>query len=911
MALFLRLATLALFVLATAITAAAWEETPAGSGNWSAESGVNGELTAQGGNTVTVGAGAEVAGLDMAVKLESMGYTLTIDADGAVGALHRVEDEGYEATVTAVTFTQEGGLDNAGLVEANVIESHYAAASGVLGEAGLTVNNTGNIIAVAETTEPVDPRAGGVAVLGELQLDNQGSIGALAKGEGPSSAYGVGALFGGQVENSGFIIAEAVSGQDEAVAVGVIAGGGLELVNSGIIAAKAASGVDGSARAHGVYLYDAVFTNTGEVLVQAENSHAETAGLWLSDAEFINNGSVESTGFSVFSATDTTEIVRNFGLLGGDVNLGGGDDLFAAGGESEVDGYVDAGAGTDLFSLTGSGVFDMDIRHFELMDMYDAGTWTLAAELAVSQSALVSGGTLLLQESLTAPEILVAHSGVLAGRGTANGVVTNESLIAPGNDGMGQITVNGGYVHTPDGELAVDLSPDGQSDVLAVEGAPGTAQLQGGALSVAPEYGLYVDEQRWDVLLAQGGVTGEFGSVDTPNLVVLDFSANYLPSAVQLQVDRNSYADFALECDSRQKAAGEYLDSMVSEAVAELQGELRDVIIAIDFSATEVAVQQALAALHPEPYESFADLGLNAGRVLRSGVRSRLQELRFADAGKKRGLFARFVGGQGGLDEACDRTGYGWDAKGAVAGLDYRIDMTSVVGLYAGYGESNLNLDGPYASADEAKHWTTGVYGTFFGEDWYVEGLAGYAHHDFGLDRHIRFGQFDETARGDFDGRELTAMAAAGKAYALDRLLYGPEISLEYTALRLESFTEDGAGNLGLEVAARDIQSLRSGLGLWAALPQQFTGWRLVPTVKGVWKHDFLEDDDPLQASFIGDPTDNFMEIERYYQGRDVLELSVGVTAYIDALSLSAGYVGEFVRQEPAHTGQLGLGYAF
>jgi hypothetical protein len=77
--------------------------------------------------------------------------------------------------------------------------------------------------------------------------------------------------------------------------------------------------------------------------------------------------------------------------------------------------------------------------------------------------------------------------------------------------------------------------------------------------------------------------------------------------------------------------------------------------------------------------------------------------------------------------------------------------------------------------------------------------------------------------------------------------------------LRRDGFTEAGAGQVGLSVAAQDDSSLVSSLGV--RLRKDFTGddTRItIPELKLRWDHEFSRDDDVVNASFAGRPASSF-----------------------------------------------------
>ena len=79
----------------------------------------------------------------------------------------------------------------------------------------------------------------------------------------------------------------------------------------------------------------------------------------------------------------------------------------------------------------------------------------------------------------------------------------------------------------------------------------------------------------------------------------------------------------------------------------------------------------------------------------------------------------------------------------------------------------------------------------------YTFGSLDYALNLFDLECQLSFGGLSRTAKSSPTGNQFNAYAEAGYDLSLGRLVATPVVSLAYSSLWLDSFTESGAGALG------------------------------------------------------------------------------------------------------------------
>ena len=257
-----------------------------------------------------------VAG-DDAVRFTGGSAHLLVDGEvlvrnGAGVALNTIAGAGNNLMVTVNGVILASGASGVGVT--------------VTGGAGNAVVNDGLIFGIVAGI-----RAGSFSD----SIRNQGTV--TAVGTGLSMTLG-----SKSVNNSGEISATGRGVEWAAPNV--------SFLNTGQIGGGLSGGVFVSADGHGRLV------NHGEIA-------ATGAGVTVigANAEFrlVNHGVLIGGGDVAYTsneAADRVDVVRNSGLISGDVRLGGGDDVYRGAGQGAVDGTVSGGAGDDL--LVGSNADD-------------------------------------------------------------------------------------------------------------------------------------------------------------------------------------------------------------------------------------------------------------------------------------------------------------------------------------------------------------------------------------------------------------------------------------------------------------------------------------------------------------------------------------------------------------------------
>jgi autotransporter-associated beta strand protein len=586
------------------------------------------------------------------------------------------------------------------------------------------------------------------------------------------------------------------------------------------------------------------------------------------------------------------------GTMVGSLAINSGATFDTTGGYSVAPGATLANAGT-FTSLAGAGPL--------LNRGYLLNTGTFQSDLTNSGTA-VNNGTIAGN---------VDNTGSLSGTGTINGTFSNAGLVSPGNS-IGTLNVAGSYIQAAGSGYMVETNAQGQSDLIAVTGAPGTATIAAGSnVFVAPSStsGPYAPRTTYAILSTTGGLTGTYSSV-TSVASALPF---LLPS---LSYDANNayltlqVGGFAAQAQTPNQAAiGAALDAGAIGAT----GDFATVLGAF----STLNAQQGVAAMNSisgQNYSAFSSSGIATAQIFMAN-------------------FANSVGGTSGggrrvalaeaCDVACDSTnpaqwgawggavgGFGvvggtanagtltYNLGGFAAGLDRRVTDDLLVGVTAGF-TSGTQWVGGLSGRGTSDTFQAGLYASYAKGPVYVDGIAAYAYSDNRMTRQISIPGLSRTANGWTGANLFFGQVEAGYRFDIGGLADAyitPFARLQGATATQAAFTENGAGSLNLSVASQTTNSLRTVLGAQLGGAMDL-GWRdrLAMQFKLGWGHEYADTGRPVTASFVGAPALPFTTYGAAPQ-RDSVVLGMSAnTAIADATSIYFRYEGDISSQDSNH----------
>jgi outer membrane autotransporter protein len=238
-------------------------------------------------------------------------------------------------------------------------------------------------------------------------------------------------------------------------------------------------------------------------------------------------------------------------------------------------------------------------------------------------------------------------------------------------------------------------------------------------------------------------------------------------------------------------------------------------------------------------------------------------------------------------------TGFDYQIYGGILGFDHTFWNKLITGLSLGLSHTDVDLD-RHQGDGNIKSLIGSLYGSYFNENFYIEGSLSYGSNGYNNHRLLTIGSIQREAYSDHDGDLFSAYLGGGYYFDVKDWAIGPFGSLRYVYLNEEGFREKGADSLNLNVDPRKTDALLSELGLRAAGVFKTQYGDLIPELSGAWSYDFDIDNRVITASFEGSPGAAFS-----VKGQDVEKngavVGAGLTfIHKSGISSSIRYSGEF-----------------
>lgn len=280
------------------------------------------------------------------------------------------------------------------------------------------------------------------------------------------------------------------------------------------------------------------------------------------------------------------------------------------------------------------------------------------------------------------------------------------------------------------------------------------------------------------------------------------------------------------------------------------------------FPAGEIRGQLvASSELSPQAYSLLPEVTLQTAEFQDSTIRRYLRDVRgggdgldgqTATLGKdgKIGMFLIAGARTGEFEGRANRPEVDLGSTAVMAGLDFRLDPTMLIGVMAGYDSSDARLT-PNSRRSRVKSWFAGVYGSAALGPAHVDLHASYGKSDYDLFRRISIPAFTAESVADSESEQWMLAATVGLSLGTPGFEIEPYAGARYVNLDMDAFTESG-NMAALTIDAADIESLQSiaGLRAGADIPVGIVSVR--PAIRGEWRHEFKNDDPRLITGSFG-----------------------------------------------------------
>jgi outer membrane autotransporter protein len=772
----------------------------------------NGAITNNGTITITgTSEDSEVTNYGIYISNDSNG---SITNNGVIDITSISEDSSADAYGIYVGSELNGEITNNGVINVTAI-ADTSSADGygiyVSGDVNGTITNNGTIKASASAESDSSADAYGMDVGNVLgSIINNGTITATATNEDyDATAYGIEASdVSGSILNSGTINATATNEDYDATAYGIQASSvSGSIINSGTI--NATSNVDGiggeggdRSYAYGMNVNTITLIgsveNSGAINVVANNTDNSADGYGISVGTI--NGSLTNSGNITVNANSTDNDDFSYGI------------------------YINNFFGT----VTNSGII----------------TSTNQDNDGNAYSLYINGGE----------GGVVNNSGILSGNLSVSGdsqEFNNSGIIALPSVADGFI--DGPYNQSVAGSIAFGVQGEDNYATLDIDNtatfATGTklrVTLQGG--------NTYSGGDLLDVV-----TTNSLTSAD--NFAVLDNSLAYNFAGVKdgNTIDITSSATglttLAAALGGSSNGAGaasvleDYLDGTTTPP-AELLPLLDMIGSATNAQGVSNALSQTLPLLSGGVEQAISDAIGNTSKV----VEARLEDVSGLSSGddseSEKAVWLRTFGSWA-TQDATDRTaGYDANTVGAILGGDKLISEDVRLGVAVVYSNTNLDVNSSIAPQNnDISSYQGVVYGTYsLGELTDLNFQA-----DIGLNKNEGERNIlaaPAVASSEFDSWSHHIGTAVRHLMTVNESTsFIPSVSLDFTNISTDGYTETGAGGLNLNVAENEQQSLV--LGVDGKVEHKLSETFAVNANLGAG-YDMLADRSSITSNYVG-----------------------------------------------------------
>lgn len=642
-----------------------------------------------------------------------------------------------------------------------------------------------------------------------------------------------------------------------------------------------------------------------------------------------------------------------------------GNDFFAMSGVSTI---FNIGAGQTLNFAPAIGNNDGINYGVELTKAGD-GTLALTGTSSFVSTTYVDQGLLIVNGSLgdfdyTTGRISmldVDTLGTLAGTGTLKGFVYNYGRISPGTapGDISTLKIDGVYQQGSEAVYEIDINAAGQSDKIDVTYM---AYLtcgcgpDGGDLFVRAQPGNYVSGQTYTILTAGFVLSDNFGQITTTGLPYFWSATTYTDNFnAYLVLSADGLTPYAHTWNQINTAAA------VMHSVTTTDPSLNSVFTAMN-GMTGAQKQAALDQLSGELYGTMSTVGFQCTQNWLGSIGNRLQpgggaitgfgivgadgSTRHADdayaaddgeifqlvsfeqpEGAKprvtlyhtvarqvprlgRSRNSAWVGGYGLGGSASNNgnsQGFNYGFGGTSFGVDRYVGNNTVVGVSGGYAGSRTQSDSRLQSG-QVDSVQGALYASRVVQSRYLYGIFGYSHEEYETTRYL---PANVTARGDFDGFQLSTYVESGLLRRFGAWNWQPSVAVQYIHQRQDAFTESGAGGAGLALPGNGDDSCRGSIGARFTRPIPLGGMIIVPNFQARYAREFCNVDRFVTANFAGTVGNTFTTAGNQL-GRNFGQYGIGLNT---VLSRSVGtYLGyDLVTSDRSvsHAGNGGLQFAW
>jgi uncharacterized protein with beta-barrel porin domain len=371
----------------------------------------------------------------------------------------------------------------------------------------------------------------------------------------------------------------------------------------------------------------------------------------------------------------------------------------------------------------------------------------------------------------------------------------------------------------------------------------------------------------------------------------------------------NSYNSFA--ANSNTAVVGAALNSIALGGNP--QGGMQTILANLDSMTSAGQINQALGTLTPTVDNSSSQVAQSTQDQVISTVLAHLDGFKNVMNNIVNGLdvWASGFGSYLHEDPRGLSNGYNATIWGTIIGADLPGAENFRAGISGGYAQNFVRTKDSSGRTDVDSYQGT-LYATYAKDAYFIDTALTFAYNSYDANRQVAVGSFGATAAGDYNGQQYSGYVQGGYKFIGKGFELTPIASFLYSHLRVNSYTESGAGAASLTVSGQDYDIAQTGVGMKAGYPFNLKciSSKVTPELKFKWLYDWVGAAQQTTSTFTGGG--GSFATQAFTPAQSSYDFGAKVTIESDKnVTLSLNYDFEIKEDFYAHYGYADIRYRF
>jgi len=256
--------------------------------------------------------------------------------------------------------------------------------------------------------------------------------------------------------------------------------------------------------------------------------------------------------------------------------------------------------------------------------------------------------------------------------------------------------------------------------------------------------------------------------------------------------------------------------------------------------------------------------------------------------GQDTNAFISLSGSSGQTDRTANNIGADFTTANVTVGFERDFGQERAIGLAFGLSHGNSDIDDGRGELDADGLAVTLFGRSGFGSNGHVQALVGYQDLSYDSTRNISVGGISQTAMGDTNGSTFYAGLQGDWMMQRGAFNFGPMASVEYYRVKVDGFTETGAGIYNITVGDQSSNFTVTRFG--------FRGSKEITTEKGTFNpfghvaYTSRSGDAQLVSTSFGGILPGLTPVDA--TNSDWVDIGLGLTAELSSTGKSSSRLG-------------------